>query len=60
MNVASKYEQLAMDCLSLAEAARDPGTQDRLLRLADFCARLAHLTESQASSVFWSEGDKAA
>jgi hypothetical protein len=61
MNAASKYEQLALDCLNLAEATRDPATQDRLLRLADLCARLADHTEGQeTSSGFWSEDFKAA
>jgi hypothetical protein len=61
MNAAKKYEQLALDCLNLAEATRDPATQDRLLRLAEFCARFADHTErEEASSGFWSEGFKAA
>ena len=60
MNAAHKYHQMALDCLSLAEATRDPATQDRLLRLADFCARLASDTESQANTGFWSAPDKSA
>jgi hypothetical protein len=62
MNAASKYEQLALDCLSLAEATRDTGTQDQLLRLADFYAGLAHPhhTETWASLSFWWDDDKAA
>jgi hypothetical protein len=44
----------------LAEAARDPATQDRLLRLAGFCARLADDAQSEPDIGFWSEHDQAA
>jgi hypothetical protein len=55
MNAAKKYEQLALDCVNLAEAARDPATQDRLLQLAGFCARLADNAQSEPDTGFWSE-----
>jgi hypothetical protein len=60
MNAAKKYEELALDCVYLAEAARDPATQDRLLRLAGFCARLADDVQSEPDTGFWSEHDQAA
>ena len=47
MDAVRKYHQLALDCLNLAEAARDPATQDQMLRLAEFCARLADGAEGK-------------
>jgi hypothetical protein len=38
---ARKYHELALDCLNLAQAARDPATQDQVLPLAERWARLA-------------------
>ena len=40
-----KYHQLAVDCLSLAEAAREPSMQDRLIHLAALWARMADRAE---------------
>ena len=37
MDTARSYHQLAMDCLKMAEAARDPATQDEMIRLAQLC-----------------------
>jgi hypothetical protein len=45
MDAIRKYHQLALDCLNLAEATRDPATQDQMLRLAEFCAKLADDSE---------------
>jgi len=42
---ARKYHQLALDCLSLAEAARDPAVQDQMLRMAERWARMADHAE---------------
>jgi hypothetical protein len=46
---AQKYHELALDCLNLAEAARDPATQDQVLRLAERWARLADCAEDEES-----------
>jgi hypothetical protein len=50
MDAVRKYHQLALDCLNLAEATRDPATQDQMLRLAEFCAKLADHSEDRISS----------
>ena len=55
MNAANKYEKLALSCVNLAEATRELAAQDRLLRLADFCARLADHGGTRASTGFWPE-----
>ena len=55
MNAANKYEKLALHCVNLAEATREPAPQDRLLRLGDFCARLADHGRTRASTGFWPE-----
>ncbi len=47
MDAAQKYHQAALDCLNLAEAARDPITQDRLIRLAEQWARAADRAEER-------------
>jgi hypothetical protein len=50
MDAVQKYHQLALDCLNLAEAVSDPATQGQMLRLAEFCARLADDSENKSSS----------
>jgi hypothetical protein len=50
MDAARQYHQLALDCLNLAGATHDPATQDQMMRLAEFCARLADDAEDKASS----------
>jgi hypothetical protein len=51
MDAARQFEQLALDCLNLAEGTRDLATQDQLIRLAEFCARLAdHAGDNQLPS----------
>jgi hypothetical protein len=50
MDAARQYEQLALDCLNLAGATRDSATQDQMMRLAEFCARLADDAEDKVSS----------
>jgi len=47
MNSVHKYHQLALDCLNLAEAARDPAIQDQMLRMAELWARLADRAEER-------------
>ena len=41
MEIAQKYRRVALDCLQLAEAARDPNVRDQMVRLAELWARLA-------------------
>src|SRR6266516_7545011 len=60
MDSVRKYHQLALDCMNLAEAAHDPATQGQLLRLAEFCARLANHAESQAISAFRTDHNQVA
>jgi len=55
MNAANKYEKLALNCGNLAQATREPAAHDRLLRLADFCARLADHGRSRDGTGFWPE-----
>ena len=50
MDSARKYHQLALDCLSLAEAARDPAIQDQMLRMAERWAKLADRAEEKDQS----------
>ena len=45
MDAIRKYQQLALDCLSLAEAARDPAIQDQMIRMAELWARMADSAE---------------
>jgi hypothetical protein len=47
-------------CLNLAEAARDPATQGQMLRLAEFCARLADDSENNKASSHRTDHDQAA
>jgi hypothetical protein len=60
MTAARKYEQLALECLNLVEATRDPVARERLLRLAEFCGRLTAEADRQGSRGFWVESDRAA
>jgi hypothetical protein len=47
MDSIRNYHQLALDCLNLAQAARDPAIQDRILRMAELWARLADRSEEK-------------
>jgi len=47
---ARKYHQVALDCLNLAEAARDPVIQDQMLRMAERWAKLAYRAEERDQS----------
>jgi len=47
---ARKYHQVALDCLNLAEAARDPVIQDQMLRMAERWAKLADRAEERDQS----------
>ena len=49
MDAVRKYQQLALDCLNLAETSRDPATQEQMIRLAEFCARLGDGVEDKPS-----------
>ena len=41
MRAARDYHRMALECLELAEAARDSASQDALIRMAEFWASLA-------------------
>jgi len=41
MEATSKYHRLALDCLELAEAARNPAVREQMIRLAELWARMA-------------------
>ena len=45
MAAARNYHRMALECLELAEAARDPVSQDTLLRMAERWAMLADRAE---------------
>ena len=45
MDSVRKYHQFALDCLNLAEAARDPAIRDQMLRMVELWARLADRAE---------------
>jgi len=46
---------MALECLELAEATRDPASQDALIRMAELWARLADRAEAKSPSR-WPEG----
>jgi hypothetical protein len=46
MEAAWEYHRLALDCLELAEAARDPAVRKQMIRLAERWARMTHGTET--------------
>jgi hypothetical protein len=50
MEAARNYHQLALDCLNLAEATRDPSIQDAMIRMAERWARLADRAEETEQS----------
>jgi hypothetical protein len=41
MEAIPRYHRLALDCLQLAEAARDPAVREQMLRLSELWARMA-------------------
>ncbi len=55
MGAARNYHRMALECLELAEAARDPASQDALIRMAELWARLADRAEAKSPSR-WPEG----
>ena len=50
MSAAQDYHRMALECLDLAETARDPSSQDTLIHMAEFWARLADRAEDSSSS----------
>jgi hypothetical protein len=52
MDATGRYEQLALDCLNLADAARDPTVREQLLHRAEYWARLA-AADVKFISAFW-------
>jgi hypothetical protein len=50
MEPARKYHQLALECLNLAEAARNPDTHDAMIRMAELWAKLADQAEHKDHS----------
>jgi len=53
MGPKRNYHKMALECLELAEAARDPATQDTLIRMAELWASLADRAERKASPSDW-------
>lgn len=50
MGAARNYHRMALECLELAEAARDPVSQDTLIRMAELWASLADRAEANSAS----------
>ena len=50
MGAARNYHRMALECLELAEAARDSASQDALIRMAEFWASLADRADAKAAS----------
>jgi hypothetical protein len=50
MGTARNYHRMALECLELAEAARDATTQDTLIRMAELWASLADRAEARSPS----------
>jgi hypothetical protein len=48
MTAAREYHQAVLDCLNLAEAARDTVTQDALIQMAERWAQLADRSEEES------------
>jgi len=44
---------MALECLELAEAARDPATQDTLIHMAELWASLADRAEQKPAPSDW-------
>jgi hypothetical protein len=49
MDRVRNYRRLALDCLKMAEKARDPATREDMTRLAQLWARLADQAKHAAS-----------
>jgi hypothetical protein len=60
MGAAQNYHRMALECLELAEAARDPASQDALIRMAELWAGLADRAEAKSSSRWPAGGRDAA
>jgi len=50
MGAAQNYHRMALECLELAEAARDPANQDTLIHMAELWAGLADRAEANSPS----------
>ena len=50
MGAARNYHRMALECLELAEAARDPASQDTLIHMAELWAGLADRAETKFPS----------
>jgi hypothetical protein len=48
MGPTRNYHRMALECLELAESARDPASQDMLIRMAELWASLADRAEHRA------------
>jgi hypothetical protein len=49
MGPTRNYHRMALECLELAEAARDPASQDMLIRMAELWASLADRAEEKSA-----------
>jgi hypothetical protein len=50
MGSTRNYHRMALECLELAEAARDPGSQDTLIRMAELWAQLADRADAKSAA----------
>jgi hypothetical protein len=50
MGPTRNYHRMALECLELAEAARDPASQDMLIRMAELWASLADRAEEKSAA----------
>jgi hypothetical protein len=50
MGPMRNYHRMALECLELAEAARDPASQDMLIRMAELWASLADRAEEKSAA----------
>jgi hypothetical protein len=46
MKAPAEYRQVALDCIELADAARDPAAREAMIHLARQCAELARRADS--------------
>ena len=60
MRAARDYHRMALECLELAEAARDAASQDTLIHMAELWARLADHADESSADPTGPRGDAAA
>jgi hypothetical protein len=50
MGSTRNYHRMALECLELAEAARDPESQDTLIHMAELWAQLADRADAKSAA----------